>query len=128
MGTKEGQSWLKTKAGWEWLKQKREDEREEMKEKKEAEKEKKREENEPGAALRKFNAWFKTEVGRLRQSHAHLSNKEASDAARWSWKVYAGEHVKMLAVAARGAALPYETNARARAHTHTHTARGAALP
>ena len=41
-------------------------------------------------ALRKFQAWYKAEVARLKEQHPHMSNKEASEAARWSWKVYAG--------------------------------------
>jgi len=94
MDTKDGQAWLKTKAGMEWQKQKKEDEREEIKGKKEAQKEKLREERgetEPGAALKKFNFWLKTEIARLREQHPHMSHKMASDAARWSWKVHAGE-------------------------------------
>ena len=89
METKEGQAWLKTKAGLEWHKQKKEDEREERKE---AERESKsRLEAEPGAALKKFNVWFKAEIALLREKHPHMSQKMASDTARWTWKVYAGD-------------------------------------
>ena len=89
METKEGQAWLKTKAGLEWHKQKKEDEREERKE---AERESKsRMEAEPGAALKKFNVWFKAEIALLREKHPHMSQKMASDTARWTWKVYAGD-------------------------------------
>jgi hypothetical protein len=89
METKEGQAWLKTKAGLEWQKQKKEDEREERKE---AVRESKiTQEAEPGAALKRFNLWFKTETALLREKHPHMSQKMASDTARWTWKVYAGE-------------------------------------
>jgi hypothetical protein len=41
--------------------------------------------------LKKFNLWFKTETALLREKHPHMSQKMASDTARWTWKVYAGE-------------------------------------